>query len=108
MARHLTSETPALQRLSEESRHRILRNLKLAEDGRPDRRLLENDAEEVAVKYARDPKIFVGRDHPRPWRPWYRSFADRLGQRAPDLDVLQVGSCRCRQGAGNGTGESRR
>ncbi|MBT9522900.1 MAG: DUF4118 domain-containing protein, partial [Dechloromonas sp.] len=87
-------ETPALQRLSEESRHRILRNLKLAEDlGAQTATLSGNDAEEVAVKYARDhnlSKIFVGRDHPRPWRPWYRSFADRLGQRAPDLDVLQV------------------
>ena len=83
-----------MQRLSEESRHRILRNLKLAEDlGAQTATLSGNDAEEVAVKYARDhnlSKIFVGRDHPRPWRPWYRSFADRLGQRAPDLDVLQV------------------
>jgi two-component system sensor histidine kinase KdpD len=87
-------ETPALQRLSEESRHRILRNLKLAEElGAQTATLSGNDAEEVAVRYARDhnlSKIFVGRDHPRPWRPWYRSFADRIGQRAPDLDVLQV------------------
>jgi two-component system sensor histidine kinase KdpD len=87
-------ETPALQRLSEESRHRILRNLKLAEElGAQTATLSGSDAEEVAVKYARDhnlSKIFVGRDHPRPWRPWYRSFADRIGQRAPDLDVLQV------------------
>lgn len=87
-------ETPALQRLSENSRHRILRNLKLAEElGALTATLSGSDAEEVAVKYARDhnlSKIFVGRDHPRPWRPWYRSFADRLGQRAPDLDVLQV------------------
>ena len=47
----------------------------------------------LAIKYARDhnlSKIVVGRDHPRLWRPWYRSFADRVGQRAPDLDVLQV------------------
>ena len=87
-------ETPALQRLSEDSRHRILRNLKLAEElGAQTATLSGNDAEEVAVKYARDhnlSKIFVGRDHPRPWHPWYRSFADRIGQRAPDLDVLQV------------------
>lgn len=87
-------ETPALQRLSEESRHRILRNLKLAEElGAQTATLSGNQAEEVAVKYARDhnlAKVLVGRDHPRPWRPWYRSFADRIGQRAPDLDVLQV------------------
>lgn len=87
-------ETPDLQRLSEASRHRILRNLKLAEDlGAQTATLSGNEAEEVVVKYARDhnlAKILVGRDHPRPWRPWYRSFADRIGQRAPDLDVLQV------------------
>ncbi|UCV28020.1 two-component system sensor histidine kinase KdpD [Ferribacterium limneticum] len=87
-------ETPALQRLSEANRHRILRNLKLAEEmGAQTATLSGNIAEEVAVKYARDhnlSKIFVGRDHPRPWHPWYRSFADRVGQRAPDLDVLQV------------------
>jgi len=87
-------ETPALQRLPEEGRHRILRNLKLAEElGAQTATLSGNDAEAVAVKYARDhnlSKIFVGRDHPRSWRLWYRSFADRIGQRAPDLDVLQV------------------
>lgn len=87
-------ETPALQRLSEERRHRILRNLKLAEDlGAQTATLSGAEAEEEAIKYARNhnlAKILVGRDHPRPWRPWYRSFADRIGQRAPDLDVLQV------------------
>lgn len=87
-------ETPTLQRLSEESRHRILRNLKLAEElGAQTATLSGSDAEELAVKYARDhnlAKILVGRDHPRPWHPWYRSFADRIGQHAPDLDVLQV------------------
>ncbi len=107
-------ETPALQRLSEESRHRILRNLKLAEElGAQTATLSGSDAEEVAVKYARDhnlSKIFVGRDHPRPWRPWYRSFADRLGQRAPDLDVLQVARSETERPAGHtvreGNGES--
>ena len=87
-------ETPALQRLPENNRHCILRNLKLAEElGAQTATLSGSNAEEVAVKYARDhnlSKILVGRDHPRPWRPWYRSFADRLGQRAPDLDILQV------------------
>ncbi|MDP2882872.1 MAG: two-component system sensor histidine kinase KdpD [Azonexus sp.] len=87
-------ETPALQRLSEANRHRILRNLKLAEElGAQTATLSGNEADELAIKYARDhnlSKIVVGRDHPRLWRPWYRSFADRVGQRAPDLDVLQV------------------
>ncbi len=87
-------ETPTLQRLSEASRHRILRNLKLAEElGAQTATLSGNEADELAIKYARDhnlSKIVVGRDHQRLWRPWYRSFADRVGQRAPDLDVLQV------------------
>lgn len=87
-------ETPALQRLPEKNRHRILRNLKLAEElGAQTATLSGSDADELAIKYARDhnlSKIVVGRDRPRPWRPWYRSFADRIGQRAPDLDVIQV------------------
>jgi len=103
-------ETPALQRLSEESRHRILRNLKLAEElGAMTATLSGSNVEEVAVKYARDhnlSKIFVGRDHPRPWRPWYRSFADRLGQRAPDLDVLQVARADTDRDSGKAVQES--
>jgi two-component system sensor histidine kinase KdpD len=87
-------ETPELQRLSESNRNRILRNLKLAEElGALTATLSGNDADQLAIKYARDhnlSKIVVGRDHRRLWRPWYRSFADRVGQRAPDLDVLQV------------------
>jgi two-component system sensor histidine kinase KdpD len=87
-------ETPELQRLSESNRNRILRNLKLAEElGAQTATLSGNDADQLAIKYARDhnlSKIVVGRDHRRLWRPWYRSFADRVGQRAPDLDVLQV------------------
>jgi two-component system sensor histidine kinase KdpD len=102
-------ETPALQRLSEASRHRILSNLKLAEElGAKTATLSGNVAEDVAVKYARDhnlSKIFVGRDHLRPWRPWYRSFADRIGQRAPDLDVLQVARSETEKVAGNAVSE---
>lgn len=87
-------ETPALQRLPEAKRHRILRNLKLAGDlGAVTATLSGADVDEVTVQYARDhnlSKIIVGRDHPRPWRFWFRSFADRVGKRAPDLDVIQV------------------
>jgi len=87
-------ETPGLQRLPEASRHRVLRNLALAEElGAQTATLSGSDADEVTIKYARDhnlAKVVVGRDHRRLWRPWYRSFADRVGQRAPDLDVLQV------------------
>ncbi|UCV04690.1 two-component system sensor histidine kinase KdpD [Dechloromonas denitrificans] len=87
-------ETPALQRQPEQSRHRILRNLKLAEElGAQTATLSGGEADEMAIKYARDhnlAKIVVGRNHSRLRRPWHRSFADRIGQRAPDLDVLQV------------------
>lgn len=87
-------ETPELQRLPDAKRHGILRNLKLAQElGAQTASLSGADAIETAVKYARTHnlgKIIVGRDHLRPWRPWYRSFADRVGHAAPDLDVIQV------------------
>ncbi|HZX31195.1 MAG TPA: two-component system sensor histidine kinase KdpD, partial [Rhodocyclaceae bacterium] len=87
-------ETPELQRLPDAKRHGILRNLKLAQElGAQTASLSGGDAIETTVKYARTHnlgKIIVGRDHPRPWRPWYRSFADRVGHVAPDLDVIQV------------------
>lgn len=86
-------ETPGLQRLPDVRRQRILRNLKLAQDmGAETATLTENDAVAATLKYAREQnlsKIVVGRDHPR-WWPWYRSFADRVGRHAPDLDVIQV------------------
>jgi two-component system sensor histidine kinase KdpD len=90
-------ETPELQRLSDRQRQRILRNLKLAQDtGAETASLSGSDAVDTLVGYARDhnlAKVIVGRDHARPWwllRPWYRSFAERIGRRAPDLDVIQV------------------
>ena len=55
--------------------------------------LAGDDPVVTAVDYARKhnlSRVLVGRDHPRPWRPWYRSFADRIGHAAPDLDVIQV------------------
>jgi len=87
-------ETPELQRLPETKRHRILQALKLAQDmGAETATLAANDPTDASVRYAREhnlSKVLVGRDHPRPWRPWYRSFADKVGQLAPDLDVIQV------------------
>ena len=87
-------ETPELQRLSERQRQRILRSLRLAQEmGADTASLSGSDAVAVAVDYARDhnlARVIVGRDHARTWRPWYRSFADRIGRRAPDLDVIQV------------------
>lgn len=87
-------ETPELQRLSERPRQRILKSLKLAQEmGAETATLSGSDAVEVVVNYARDhnlSSVLVGRDHVRSWRPWYRSFADRVGKLAPDLDVIQV------------------
>ncbi|MGB7990619.1 MAG: two-component system sensor histidine kinase KdpD [Candidatus Methylophosphatis roskildensis] len=87
-------ETPKLQHVSEHRRQRILKSLKLAQEmGAETATLSGSDAVEVVVAYARDhnlSKVIVGRDHVRKWQPWYRSFADRVGKWAPDLDVIQV------------------
>ncbi|GMV56232.1 MAG: sensor histidine kinase [Betaproteobacteria bacterium] len=87
-------ETSASQRLSELARHRALNGLKQARElGAQTATLSGRHVIDTVIQYARDnnlAKVIVGRDHPRPWRPFYRSFADRLGHRAPDLDVIQV------------------
>ncbi|HND38496.1 MAG TPA: ATP-binding protein [Accumulibacter sp.] len=87
-------ETPALQRLSDSERHRVLRLLKLAEElGASTAVLAGSEAAAAVVDYARThnlAKIVVGRDRARRWRPPYRSFAERLGQAAPEVDVIQV------------------
>ncbi len=87
-------DTPASQRLSRRQRTRILKSIKLAQDmGAETATLSGSDPVETVIEYARDHNLFrviVGRDHVRAWRPWYRSFADRIGKQAPDLDVIQV------------------
>lgn len=85
-------ETPRLQRLPKAVRERILQILKLAKDlGAETATLPGDDAADVTVAYARDhnlTKVVVGRDHEASF--WRRSFAERLGRLAPDLDVIQV------------------
>ena len=87
-------ETPELRRLSEKRRLHILKNLKLAQEtGAETASLSGSDAVETAIEYARDhnlSRIIVGRDHGPSWQPWKRSFADRIGMRAPEVDVIQV------------------
>lgn len=87
-------ETPELQGLPDPKRDQILKTLKMAQDmGAETASLSGNGACETAVEYARLHNLSIliaGRDHPRPWSPWRRSFADRVGVRAPDLDVIQV------------------
>jgi two-component system sensor histidine kinase KdpD len=87
-------ETPELRHLSGSQRQRILKSLKLAqESGAETASLSGSDAVQTVIDYARDhnlSKVVVGRDHERPWHPFYRSFGDRIGRSAPDLDVTQV------------------
>ncbi|MBK7676377.1 DUF4118 domain-containing protein [Accumulibacter sp.] len=78
----------------EVERQRIVRALELSASlGAETATLSADDPVAALVDYAREQnlsRLLVGRDHPRPWRPWYRSMADRIGQAAPDLDVIQV------------------
>ncbi|HOB45090.1 MAG TPA: two-component system sensor histidine kinase KdpD [Zoogloea sp.] len=87
-------ETPERQRLPAVSRDRILKTLKLAQElGADTATVTGASVEDEAVRYARShnlSRIMVGRDDPRRWRVWRRSVADRIGQLAPDLDVIQV------------------
>jgi len=86
-------ETPRIRRLPEERRAQILGLLKLAEGlGAQTAVLSGPDAIEAAIAYAREHnlgKVIVGRDQSRRL-PWQRGFAESIGRRAPDLDVIQV------------------
>lgn len=86
-------ETPKLQRLSENDRARILRTLKLAQDlGATTASLSGDDPIAITTSYAREHnlgKVVIGRETARLW-PWQRSFAELLGRRAPDLEVVLV------------------
>jgi two-component system sensor histidine kinase KdpD len=88
-------ETPALQRLAESHRERILRTLKLAEDlGAVTATLAAQDAPLAAAEYARAhnlSRIIVGRHSgARPWR-WLRpGFTGRLIRVGPELDITSI------------------
>jgi len=87
-------ETAKLQRLPEEHRHRILKNLKLAQDlGAVTATLPAHDVAAAVVDYARKhnlAKLVIGRATRRRWWPLRRSFAWRAGELAPDIDVVEV------------------
>ena len=87
-------ETPELRHLSDTRRLGILRNLKLAQEAGAETASLSGSNAAIAIiDYARDhnlAKLVVGRELARVWKPWHISFADRIGRRAPDLDVTQV------------------
>lgn len=87
-------ETPALQRLPETERRRVLATLKLAQEmGAQISTLAGQDIAEVLVKYARQhnlSKVVLGRDERPRHRLWRRELAERIGALGADLDVIQV------------------
>lgn len=86
-------ETPQLHRLPENQRRAILSALRLAQELGAETATLAEQAEDKAIlRYAREHnlgKIVIGR---RSHRRWFSrdTFADKLAQRAPDLDLLIV------------------
>ena len=86
-------ETPQLHRLPEQQRRAILSALHLAQELGAETATLTDPAEDKAiVRYAREHnlgKIVLGRRHRRRWFD-RSSFADRLAQRAPELDLVVV------------------
>ena len=85
-------ETPRLNRLPEARRRAILRTLQLAQElGAETATLSDPDEARAVLRYAREHnlgKIVTGRQPQRRWRR--DSFAQRLGQLGPDLDLLVV------------------
>ncbi len=86
-------ETPRLQRLPEDRRSAILATLRLAQEmGAETAVLAEPDLVDAALDYARAHnlgKIVIGR-RARPQRRWWGQFMRRLGERAPDIDLIAV------------------
>ncbi len=88
-------ETPALQRLPARERERILRTVKLAQEfGAATAILAGGDPAAEVVEYARlhnCSKVVVGRMRGASRWPWARGTARRIGELAPDIDVIEVG-----------------
>lgn len=86
-------ETPQLHRLPEQQRRAILGALRLAQELGAETATLTDPAEDKAiVRYAREHnlgKIVLGRRNRRRWFD-RSSFADKLAQRAPELDLVVV------------------
>jgi two-component system, OmpR family, sensor histidine kinase KdpD len=88
-------ETPTLQRLPARERERILLTVKLAQEFGATTAILAG-SEPVAeiVLYARShncSKVVLGRARRSSTWPWARGTAERLGQIAPDIDLIEVG-----------------
>lgn len=89
-------EVPALQRLPEARRKRVLGTLKLAEElGAETATVAGHDAAGALVEYARShnlSRLIVGRSGRALewWCVWARPLAERIGRLAPDVDVIEV------------------
>lgn len=87
-------ETPQLQRLSDATRQRVLRSLKLAQDAGADTATLAGGSlANVVVKYAHEhnlSRVVLGRDTSRWRRPWRSTLAEVVGRLGNDLDVIQI------------------
>jgi two-component system sensor histidine kinase KdpD len=88
-------ETPALQRLPNERRERILRAVKLAEDlGAITAVVPSAGVAAAVVGHARQhnlSKIVMGHNQASVWRP-AGTLAQQLGRMAPDVDLIEIGA----------------
>ncbi len=88
-------ETPALQRLPNDKRERILRAVKLAEElGATTAVLPSASVAAAVVEHARQhnlSKIVMGHNQASVWRP-AGTLAQQLGRLAPDVDLIEVGA----------------
>ena len=109
-------ETPALQRLGNSRRERILRTMRLAEElGATTAVLPSAGVAEAVVVHARRhnlSKIVMGHNQASLWRP-SGTLAQQLGRLAPDVDLIEIGAPatapapRAPAGVGDATGISR-
>ncbi|PKH23711.1 two-component system sensor histidine kinase KdbD [Enterobacterales bacterium CwR94] len=85
-------ETPRLYKLPERRRRAILRTLQLAQTlGAETATLSDPDEARAVLRYAREHnlgKVVIGRRPPKWWRR--DSFAHRLGEWGPDIDLVVV------------------
>ena len=88
-------ETPKLQRLPQAQRERILKTVKLAQElGAKTAILSASDAASAVVEYAHThncSKVVLGRKQVKWTLPWIHRVARRIGELAPDIDVIEIG-----------------
>ena len=99
-------ETPALQRLANDRRERILRAVKLAEDLGATTAVVPGAGVAAAVvAHAREhnlSKIVMGHNQASVWRP-SGTLAQQLGRLAPDVDLIEIGAATKTHGAASST-----